>query len=123
MSRKIKFRAWDGKDMLNINHWILSMVCEHIPEKHVVMQFADNLDKNGKEIWEGDIMNFKTDKSSPSGGHYAGTCGFHPENARVVEWDDGRWMVGGFRLSTQLRMYEVIGNIYEDKNAVPPETS
>ncbi len=84
-------------------------------ESYPVEQLTDSCDKNAREIWEGDIMNFKADKGAPSGGYYAGTCGFHPENARVVEWDKDQWLVGGFRLSTQLRMYEVIGNIHENE--------
>ena len=68
---------------------------------------------NGKMSKGGDVMNFKSDKSSPSGGYYAGTVGFHPENAKVVEWDEDRWVVGSFRLSTQLQMFEVVGDEFE----------
>ena len=91
----------------------LGIYHEVIPK--TVGQFTTRFDKNGKEIYRGSIMNFLADKGSPSGGYYAGTVGFHPENARVVEWDKDCWMVGGFRLSTQLRMYEVIGNVHDNE--------
>jgi len=56
--KEIKFRAWDGENMLNIDHWTLSMICEHVPENHVIMQSTGLKDKNGKDLdwWEDDIL-------------------------------------------------------------------
>lgn len=67
MSRPLKFRAWD-KDERRMypcsGTWMGNVVCllelgvfRAQPEHEVtVMQFTGLLDKNGKEIWEGDII-------------------------------------------------------------------
>ncbi len=60
--REIKFRAWDGKDMLNIDHWTLSMINwtlsminQHIPENHIIMQYTGLKDKDKSESYAGDL--------------------------------------------------------------------
>ena len=63
-----------------------------------MMQFTGLLDKNGKEIYEGDILK------------YRGKLSFN-DPPFVVEWqnDDARWTE--FYPSNN---FEVIGNIYEN---------
>ena len=63
-----------------------------------LMQFTGLLDKNGKEIYEGDILK------------YRGKLSFN-DPPFVVEWqnDDARWTE--FYPSNN---FEVIGNIYEN---------
>jgi len=38
--KEIKFRAWDGENMLNIDHWTLSMICEW--SKYLAIQLEED---------------------------------------------------------------------------------
>jgi uncharacterized phage protein (TIGR01671 family) len=130
--REVKFRAWDGKRLLMIGsdypknwgtekdewyadiHMMDLTGIENISKDYPrfsVMQFTGLKDKNGKEIYEGDIL------SSEYPGPESQNC--HP-----VEWSQGRFIVNhnitdcckAWRgdLSGHHISEEVIGNIYEN---------
>jgi len=116
MNREIKFRAWDDREKMwvDLSNRAISedgKVCfvedqflsldEHFP---ILMQFIGLKDKNGKEIYEGDIVKN------------------HNGYTKFIEWEDG-----GFVVKSKTRIdfcqdcadnCEVIGNIYENPNLI-----
>ena len=77
--REIKFRAWDGVRMIyqgsdgyfnNVKHpkypALQTMQLHGVMQVCEVMQFTGLLDKNGKEIYEGDVVKW----DDRSGGKY-----------------------------------------------------
>ena len=71
-------------------------------ELYAVQQFTGLLDKNSKEIFEGDIVKL-----------YVGNGKYHNY---TIRFKDGCFMVGGDILVHHNRECEVIGNIYENPN-------
>ena len=97
--REIKFRAWDGQKMWRVETW------DELHDGSLnVMQFTGLHDKNGTEIYEGDIV----------------TQHGEAKSARVVEYRDGsfgcwrRFRVWEYLWKTAVLNSEVIGNIYQD---------
>lgn len=114
--RAINFRAWDTKTGLMFQDVVLAREnvffskldpMSKTNEELIPMQFTGLKDKNGKEIYEGDILREHKDKRCK------------PMIA-VVEWDEyttgfsfeGHWDYGD--LDTNWNETEVIGNIYEN---------
>lgn len=110
--RTIKFRAWNKSKKIMIED--VSFIKEYV-DKLIYLQFTGLLDKNGKEIYEGDILEFDFPKNNtlflPTGKHI-----------ESVKWCDidCRWEVffEDFNYGIENRYIGkgvVIGNIYENK--------
>lgn len=124
--REIKFRGWSGKVMIDLKRITPIALSDNMNTDGLFLPFLDNLplmqytgvqDKNGTEIYEGDILRFKT------------------------KWDCETWRVeqvrfgdGSFHLGFVICMYhtqidehqetrttmEVIGNIHENPELLQP---
>lgn len=112
MNRKIKFRAW-FKDIGMKYHYNPYESCD------ALMQFTGLLDKNGKEVFEGDVVGVemftrfkkyvvKFGFGSYDFGAYS-FVGFYLEGLKDKDDFDG---TANYMLNE--KKIEVIGNIYED---------
>lgn len=120
--REIKFRAWDQKNKVIVtdftkNHKAM-LDCIGDLFTHVdyqLMQFTGLRDKNGKEIYEGDIVR---------------DDGYAECRDMVVSFDEATCCFTRdpknnthFQLSKHRTwMYEVIGNIHETPGLLAPQT-
>lgn len=116
MNRPIKFRAWDEdtKTMFEppeITHWRLDeafgMTTNRKTKGWIFLQFTGLLDKNGKEIYEGDVLqdvNVPTWKYQVLWGKYGW----------IMQMSTGRQTHMMRYHEDQKYEYEIIGNIYEN---------
>ena len=110
--REIKFRAWDKKNnvMDFAYHWTTTILdWFNFPDKFVVMQYTGLKDKNGKEIYDGDIVYIKAFLPEKNIVRF-NRGGFCLEPITGIEssfWSDIKY--------AEDERSEIIGNIYENK--------
>ena len=136
MSREIKFRAWNlidkkmeyditkTKEYSNIDGGIDVVGFDSYldePTESVVMQYTGLKDKNGKEIFEGDILEQYGTQEDNSKRELYGLSYYE------VVFSEGRFLKcwrkstidfhaskSNFDLSFMMQNYRVVGNIYEN---------
>src|ERR1035437_4149674 len=116
MTREIKFRAWVGASddkRMSAPFYVIEGERNLNPFfDEPLMQFTGLLDKNGKEIYEGDVVKFVAYEAEMQPTEYAKV---------PVIWFDSAWWIGGGEYEYGDKMsefisdeLEIIGNIYEN---------
>lgn len=104
--REIKFRAWDKqhKGMVTWEQALRNFKMDEFftpMDDFALMQNTGLKDKNGVEIYEGDIIDYKD------------LTVFDGDRTEQVHFENGRFMFGTLNCSRP-ELWEVIGNIYEN---------
>ena len=126
--REIKFRAWDkeNKEMLDIEdlHWDdctreflirTTIYSDYFDiQDMILMQYTGLKDKNGKEIYEGDIVKIDCPTMKMTGEiKYSGMSAMFYIYDEINDIEENLWY--------QEKEYEVIGNIYENPELLKGE--
>ena len=116
--REIKFRAWESihKRMfkceivdagVGFESWF-----DHddgCPSSKILMQYTGLKDKNGVEIWEGDVLKRSWNFKTPHGTHRKGS------EIAVAVWSElGEWRYSRSDLWSCIAKSVVIGNIHDN---------
>jgi uncharacterized phage protein (TIGR01671 family) len=120
-----KFRAWDeDSQKMNGNVEIYinkdkTIEVRSKDNKTIVMQFTELKDKNGKEIFEGDIVKYKLEEKT-----FTDIASFNKFFACFgLEDDTGDWFCSFDWLLENIKKndIEVVGNVYENQELLGGE--
>jgi len=104
--KKIKFRAWD-KENRTIYAWedIKYIDLETLQKTNILMQFTGLKDKNGKEIFEGDILAYPDRRKKII---------VIVKRVNIAYCEEYGTYANGFRVPEDYKNMIVIENIYEN---------
>ena len=103
--REIKFRAWDDADGVHRDEgWMSYGITNIACDADHIMQYTGKKDKNGKEIYEGDVW---------ERGQYIGIVTFEFSGWKLKKAESSR-CYSSPSFYSNANSGEVIGNIYEN---------
>jgi len=105
MNRPLKFRVWDLTVCKYIEGWPFYVGEINFGDEVIIEQFTGLHDSDGKEIWEGDLLESAVPSKRP---------------AEEVFFEDGTFKVGTWPLHILFKLltanghtWKVVGNIFE----------
>jgi len=134
MNREIKFRAFDDGKMLTMpidTNFELSMFFGFLRDDAIIMQYTGLKDRNGKEIYEGDIVetdgsmsfnNYESDEGAKREIFVlpTGFCGVRLSNEFDKKHPSSAHIWQNYDLWNIQKSLNIIGNIYETPQLLNP---